>query len=122
MDRDLKPGDVISLDDLTRVCGYFTTIHDANNGYCCAHPKQDMRQDGHGCCFSFSCPIAHELSPDDDEDVKLAGFSESSQMSEGYWMQVHGQPRRVHVLISARRAVRTRRRATLPPPSSTAPR
>ena len=106
-ENPIKPGVVIHLDTLTRFCGYFTTIHDVNNGYCCAHPKQEERQDGHGCCYSFSCPIAYELKGDDEGDravLEREGLDEDSED----WMEVHGKPRKVHVLESARRAVWTR--------------
>lgn len=107
----VQVGGVMSIDDLARFCGYFTSIHDANNGYCCAHPKQEMRDEkGHGCCYSFSCPIAYELDPNEPDDLKLAGFDDPGDMSEGYWVQLHTSPRKRHILDSARRAAETRRK------------
>jgi hypothetical protein len=48
---------VIILNDLATVCGYFTH---GDSGYCCLHPLQKERENDEGKCFSFSCPIAYE--------------------------------------------------------------
>ena len=41
-----------------------------NNGYNCRHPKQEEKQNGVGCCFQWSCPLA---IPADEEDCEKYG-------------------------------------------------
>lgn len=83
--------DVVYIDDLVGMCGYFNGRHGVNNGYGCAHPQQETRQDGHGCCMPFSCPIAVELHPEDEpEDQELIDASAGRPVaaSNDGWMLV----------------------------------
>jgi len=94
--------DVIYIDDLVNTCGYFNSRHDVNNGYGCAHPKQESRQDGHGCCMPFSCPIAVELHPEDEpEDQTIIDASTPDgrhvDASNDGWMLVTGAYRKTPI-------------------------
>lgn len=75
---------VVPIDNLCRICGYFTSQTDANNHYGCTHPEQSETDpcteingyyayDKHGAtqmgkCYSFSCPLATECDLEDLRD------------------------------------------------------
>lgn len=77
--------EIVHIDELTNVCGYFTDRTDANNHYGCNHPDQEefemMYQDEEGytertgrgmkvkqgMCYAWSCPLATEC---DLQDLK----------------------------------------------------
>lgn len=77
--------EIVHIDELTNVCGYFTNRTDANNHYGCNHPDQDefemmyRNEDDYtsrigrgtrvkqGMCYSWSCPLATEC---DLQDLK----------------------------------------------------
>lgn len=81
---------ILSLDELTEKCGFFTSETDANNGYGCNHPDQEetemLYKDGSGythrsCspekstfkqgkCYASSCPIASVCMPEDIDELK----------------------------------------------------
>lgn len=95
--------EVVHIDELANVCGYFTTQTDANNHYGCNHPDQEEFEmlykdsDGYthrqnkepkakqGKCYSWSCPLATECdlkdlkkySPEDYEDWKDCEYDPS---------------------------------------------
>lgn len=78
--------DVIHLDGLVQECGWFVWDARTNNGYGCAHPKQEERdlETGEGRCFDFSCPVACCLGGADSlvddpsaEALRAHGFDES---------------------------------------------
>lgn len=57
---------LMSLNSLANRCGYFFNNDlknpsgpSVNNGYNCSHPDCEEVQDGIGCCYSFSCPLAY---------------------------------------------------------------
>ena len=62
----------ITLDDLSRKCGYFvnTCKEYCNNGYGCDHTENADREPEnctkHGPCLDWACPIAYRY--DDEED------------------------------------------------------
>lgn len=64
---------ILHIDELTDICGYFTTETTVNNCYGCTHPDQeetdiDFRTGKeHGKCYSWACPLANEA---DLEDMK----------------------------------------------------
>jgi len=80
---------ILSLDELSGECGFFTSETDANNGYGCNHPNQEEYEILHkdkqgythrgyppskstfkqGKCYSFSCPIASVCMPEDLEEL-----------------------------------------------------
>lgn len=72
---------LITIDDLTDVCGYFNPESETNNGYGCDHPEQEETEDGQGKCLRCSCPVAY---PAGDEDVLAAG--KSLDDNDGDWM------------------------------------
>lgn len=58
----------MELNVLAGVCGWaFDSV--TNNGYGCAHPEQEEVEGLEGRCFSFSCPIAYAVDPDNDGDT-----------------------------------------------------
>jgi hypothetical protein len=96
--------DIWTLDQVTEVCGYFTSRTTVNNGYGCRHPKQQDIEDEYqepgkpppvppkcGRCFSFTCPLGLELhpseEPEDAEEFRARGMDPTS-MSDGEWMLV----------------------------------
>lgn len=71
---DLAPwlGGPVHIDQLIRTCGHFDGASPVNNGYGCRHPAQEEREDGHGKCYPFSCPVATSLYPDEEpEDAAI---------------------------------------------------
>lgn len=52
-----------------------------NNGYNCRHPGCEIVEDGIGCCYAFSCPLAYEA---DEEDCARFGV----EYEEGEFMVV----------------------------------
>lgn len=81
---------IISIDELSSICGYFNENTTINNGYGCEHPEQEecddacVDEDGYtryicsdedkllpqknqGKCYHISCPLASRC---DLEDVK----------------------------------------------------
>ena len=82
--------EVIDINTLAGVCGYFTGATDANNGYGCNHPEQERIEElydggGYTCrgfeddvskpkvrqgmCFASSCPFAFHCTT--IEDMKI---------------------------------------------------
>ena len=82
-----KEFEVMDINSLACVCGYFTGDTDANNGYGCNHPEQEQYEelyddDGYTCrgfedddskpkvrqgkCFASSCPIAFHCTTIED--------------------------------------------------------
>ena len=88
----------IHLDTLVRKCGYFHTDTYVNNGYGCNHPDQEDTEldeetvKEQGRCFSCSCPISSELSPNEEpEDRKYFDGDNWKTCTDGDWMLVHGK-------------------------------
>ena len=83
-----KGPELICIDNLIRVCGYFHDHAPVNNGYGCDHPNQEESDDGQGKCYTFSCPIATTLHPHEEpEDRHYFGDgNEWESMSDEYWM------------------------------------
>jgi hypothetical protein len=71
---------LITIDDLTGICGYFNGAVSVNNGYGCNHPDQEEtdidRETGkeQGKCYCHSCPIAYQADYEDMQnlDAELA--------------------------------------------------
>lgn len=79
--------EVMDIDELCDICGYFTGNTDANSGYGCNHPDNEeyemlwKDEDGYthrgydddkdkpktrqGKCYAFSCPIAYKCDLQD---------------------------------------------------------
>lgn len=93
----------MTLDELTEICGYFSTKSCVNNYYNCLHPdNEDPEYDEDlnkkiGKCLNFCCPLASSIDDEEfegwggdhrmwihDEDLlkKLRGSSESPQSGE----------------------------------------
>ena len=73
VDRVVMPlpkNEVISLDDLTQVCGMFDCESGLNGGFGC---KATQNTQAPGCCYSFSCPIAFELDDEDEAGGEATG-------------------------------------------------
>lgn len=72
---------IMTLDELTRICGYFSIDSSINNYYNCLHPdNEDKEEDDEtgkkiGKCIHFYCPIATDL-----EKEGFAGFSGDHRM------------------------------------------
>lgn len=80
----------MTINELACRCGYFYNAndkHNVNNGYNCRHPECDEVQEGIGCCFTVSCPLAfpideeycqdHGIDPDKyDENECVVVFDE----------------------------------------------
>lgn len=65
----IRHRDIMSLDDLYyhNTCGW-AIDGKINNGYCCAHPKNDDRGGNkYAPCCEWLCPIAVELDEEDPE-------------------------------------------------------
>lgn len=65
---------VMTLDGLTRICGYFNNETPVNNHYGCDHPDCDdteLDEDAgkqQGRCMPWACPFGTSLNPDETED------------------------------------------------------
>lgn len=61
----------LTLDELTKVCGFFSEESIVNNHYNCKHPEcEDGDIDPKtgkwvGACISFNCPIAYTIKDSD---------------------------------------------------------
>jgi len=82
------------MDTIVKICGYFINGAEVNNGYGCNHPKQEevdtINGKEHGKCFSYSCPIAIALRPNEyKEDRKYFDKDEWKQLSDGDWLLIH---------------------------------
>ena len=70
---------MITIDDLARVCGYFSSTSQVNNYYNCSHSRQQEKETDEstgktvGACHRFSCPVAHNVRGDwmgvDDKEI-----------------------------------------------------
>ena len=64
---------IVHIDEMVKICGYFTSNTTVNNAYGCKHPEQeetdiDFRTEKpHGKCYCFSCPLGKEA---DLQDMK----------------------------------------------------
>lgn len=59
----------IDFDEFPAVCGHFVWAleqadHDGNQPYRCSHPENDAK----GLCYSFACPLAWLMYPDEPLD------------------------------------------------------
>lgn len=102
--------EIMDIDELASICGYFTTKTDANGGYGCNHPDQEEyemlyrdesgythRDDDRepkvrqGKCYSFSCPIASKCNLEDfkeyDPEIYDEIISNNPRESE-MWLEV----------------------------------
>lgn len=84
----------IHIDHLVQICGYFDSSAPVNNGYGCRHPEQEDQEEVYerpgvkcGRCFSFTCPLAAEMSPDEPEDAAIAAVHGlRPDFEEGKWL------------------------------------
>ena len=66
---------IIPLDELTKICGLFSTDSIVNNYYNCKHPDcrdgDDDEDSGKwvGACTSFNCPLANDYESEDYKNV-----------------------------------------------------
>ncbi|WP_299673292.1 hypothetical protein [uncultured Tenacibaculum sp.] len=49
---------IITLNELTAECGYFTSDTNLNNGYGCKENESKT-------CHAYNCPVAHQLDYND---------------------------------------------------------
>ena len=63
--------DDMTLDELTRVCGFYSCESIVNNYYNCSHPEcgeteydPDLKKEV-GKCIHFYCPLAYDLEEED---------------------------------------------------------
>lgn len=102
--------EIMDIDELASICGYFTTKTDANGGYGCNHPDQDeyemLYKDEHGYthrydlrepqvrqgkCYSFSCPIASKCNLEDFKEYDPEIYDEIISNNPGeseMWLEV----------------------------------
>ena len=79
---------IMTINEFANRCGYFfnagtdpEALCAPNNGYNCNHPEQTEKQNGVGCCFQWSCPLA---IPADEEDCEKYGIEyEEKRMKAG---------------------------------------
>lgn len=64
----MKAGEIVDLDDLTRVCGFFVSDTDTFGGYGCSHPEQESRDPDTGEGQCDHCPLAWRLCPEQEEE------------------------------------------------------
>ncbi len=64
---------IIDFDNFVKQCDYFYTDNKkhVNNGYNCNHPQQKYKEEGIGCCYSWTCPFGHEAEKEDFENEKI---------------------------------------------------
>lgn len=69
---------IMTINEFANRCGYFfnagtdpEALSAPNNGYNCKHPEQTEKQNGVGCCFQWSCPLAISA---DEEDCEKYGI------------------------------------------------
>lgn len=66
---------IIGLEEMTAICGFFTTDTTVNNAYGCKHPEQEETDEDfrtgkeHGKCYSFCCPLAYEANLEDMKEL-----------------------------------------------------
>jgi len=66
---------IMDLDDLVQICGYYSDgPEDYHYGALCKHRSHDDKfkaEDGkmYGSCIHCSCPVASNISLDDEEDI-----------------------------------------------------
>jgi hypothetical protein len=85
---------LVCFDDFVAQCPHFYNAgHRVNNGYNCAHPKQEEKSkintEYHnaldiGCCYCWSCPLGIEA---DEEDVKEYGDI-GDEYEESQWILI----------------------------------
>ncbi len=63
----LEAGEIVHLDALVDVCGFFNADTETFGGHGCKHPDQESRdpETGEGQCDD--CPLAWRLCPDQEE-------------------------------------------------------
>ena len=73
--------EIITLDELTRICGFFNTESGVNNWYNCSHPEcgeteyDEGLKKNVGKCIHFYCPIAFDIEEEDFEGWKVISKS-----------------------------------------------
>ena len=65
----------VVFEEFARVCKFFNSKTDVNNGFGCDHPDQieTQNRDGkeQGCCLCFSFPLGIEAEPEDIESDSI---------------------------------------------------
>ena len=99
--RALSPdgaGTTIRLEHLVYRCGHYEPGSPVNGGYGCRHPEQserrtDLEGRSHGCCFSFSCPVAATIYADSERDVAIMAeqHPDVAEIVDGVWMLWDGK-------------------------------
>lgn len=83
----MKAGEVIHLDALVGICGFFVSDTDTFGGYGCSHPAQESRDQGTGEGQCDGCPLAWQLCPAQEaEDAKLMVAADLDPDSEERWL------------------------------------
>lgn len=83
-------GIIVSFDDFSRACPWFTTETGVNNCYGCQHPEQVETQPGkdgleHGCCFNSVCPVGYLVDEEafNDPDIDRNDFEKGDFIIDG---------------------------------------
>lgn len=64
---------IMTLDELTRICGFFSSDSHINNWYNCSHPECGETEYDEGLkkkvgkCIHFYCPVAWDMEEEDFE-------------------------------------------------------
>lgn len=77
----------IHINDFANKCGHFNGKTFVNNGYGCLHPEQQELEEGNGCCFAFSCPLATNMIAQDWIDR-----GENPALFDDEWVLPHETP------------------------------
>jgi len=98
----LRPGMVLTIVTLRKVCGWSLRLHDPRkeNRRLCAHPADETSEvdkvTGLRLCNPFNCPLGFPAQREDiknrDEPLWLSVFRDSHKTPEG-WLVLTGKPR-----------------------------
>jgi len=69
--------EIMEINNLAHICGYFESKTGVNNGYGCKHPNQQESEETEvdeeikecGKCFAFSCPLAYQADYEDCKEI-----------------------------------------------------
>ena len=97
--REKEEGEVLPLDELSGQCGYADTDAPVSCHWGCGHPdntdKETFEGKEYGQCYPWACPLAIELSPDqEEEDLKLLKevYGEHYIYNGGIYMRMRQSP------------------------------
>ena len=84
----------VVFDEFARICKFFSSATDANNGYGCLHPMQEEKEGKDcGCCNCWSCPLGVEAEQEDidapDSKIDWDGLCDDGEVTEGEYLLVN---------------------------------